>query len=172
MPSSIPTLETGRLRLRGYRLDDFPACAALWADPYVTRFIGGRPLSAEESWARLLRYAGHWWLLGFGYWVVEEKDTGAFVGELGFAQWRRELEPVIEVPEAGWVLATWAHGKGYATEGLQAALAWAGRHFAKPQTVCLIHPDNLASIRVAVKCGYRESARVTYRGQLTILFER
>ncbi len=172
MPGSIPTLETRRLTLRGYRLDDFSACAALWADPYVTRFIGGRPLSAEESWARLLRYAGHWWLMGFGYWVVEEKATGAFVGELGFAQWRREIQPTIEVPEAGWVLATAAHGKGYATEALQAALVWAGRHFPKPRTACLIHPDNLASIRVAIKCGYHESARVNYRGQLTILFER
>lgn len=172
MPSSIPTLETRRLTLRGYRLDDYAACAALWADPYVTRFIGGRPLSPEESWARLLRYAGHWWLLGFGYWVVEEKATGAFLGELGFAQWKREIQPAIEVPEAGWVLATAAHGKGYATEALQAALVWAGRHFPKPHTACLIHPDNLASIRVAQKCGYRESARVNYRGQLTVLFER
>ena len=130
MSSSIPTIETGRLLLRGYRLDDFTACAALWADPYVTRFIGGRPLSAEESWARLLRYAGHWGLLGFGYWVIEEKSSGEFVGELGFADWKREIEPAIQVPEAGWVLATEAHGKGYATEALpRAALAWAGRSF-------------------------------------------
>ncbi len=172
MPTSIPTLETGRLRLRGYRLEDFGACAALWADPYVTRYIGGRPLTAEESWARLLRYAGHWWLLGFGYWVLEEKSTGTFVGELGFAQWKRDIDPSINVPEAGWVLATAAHGKGYATEALKTALEWASHHFASPRTACLIHPENLASIRVALKCGYRETARVHYRGQPAIVLER
>lgn len=172
MPSSIPTLETGRLILRGYRLDDFPACASLWADPIVTRFIGGRPLSAEESWARLLRYAGHWCMLGFGYWLIEEKATGSFLGELGFADWKRELEPALAMPEAGWVLATAAHGKGYATEALRAALDWAGQSFPSPGTACLIHPDNLASIRVAVKCGYQELMRVSYRGQPTLLFKR
>jgi RimJ/RimL family protein N-acetyltransferase len=74
----VPVLETERLKLRGHRLDDFAPCAAMWADPLVTRHIGGIPLSAEESWTRLLRYVGHWALLGFGYWVVEEKATGNF----------------------------------------------------------------------------------------------
>ena len=172
MSPAIPTLETARLTLRGYRLDDFPSCAAMWADPEVTRFIGGRPLSAEEAWARLLRYAGHWWFLGFGYWVLEEKATGAFVGELGFAQWRRDISPPIELPEAGWVLTAASHGKGLATEALSIALEWANGHFPDPRTACLIHPDNLASIRVARKCGYNESMRLYYRGQPAILFER
>jgi RimJ/RimL family protein N-acetyltransferase len=167
MPASIPTLETKRLRLRGHGLDDFAACAALWGDAGVTRFIGGRPLTAEESWAKLLRYAGHWSLLGFGFWVVEEKASGAFVGELGFAEFKRDIAPAIDVPEAGWVLAPAAQGKGYATEALRAALDWAGR-----RTACLIHPENLASIRVAEKCGYRELRRTSYKGQPAILFQR
>src|ERR1700728_3292085 len=100
----VPVLETERLRLRGHRLDDFTACAAMWADPVVTRHIGGKPFSEEESWSRLLRYAGHWALLGFGYWVVEEKATGNFAGEIGFANYKRNLEPKLEdMPEIGWV---------------------------------------------------------------------
>ncbi len=63
----------------------------MWADPEVTRYIGGKPLTEEESWARLLRYVGHWSLLGFGYWVVEEKTTGNFIGEVGFADYKRDL---------------------------------------------------------------------------------
>lgn len=167
MSSSIPIVETARLRLRGHRLEDYPACAAMYADPVVTRFIGGRPLSSEEAWARLLRYVGHWSLLGFGLWAVEEKATSAFVGELGFAEFKRDLEPAIDVPEAAWVLATAARGKGYATEALRAALEWAGW-----RTACIIHPENLASIRVAEKCGYREVLRTTYKGQPTVLFRR
>jgi len=54
----VPVLETERLKLRGHRLDDFPACATMWADPAVTRHIGGKPLSTEESWTKFLRYFG------------------------------------------------------------------------------------------------------------------
>ena len=61
----IPILETERLKLRGHRLDDFVHCSAIWADPEVTRYIGGKPLTEEECWKKWLRYAGHWALLGF-----------------------------------------------------------------------------------------------------------
>src|ERR1700728_4453717 len=99
----VPVLETERLRLRGHRLDDFAACADMWADPIVTRHIGGQPFSEEESWTRLLRYAGHWALLGFGYWVVHEKDSQRFVGEVGFLNARREIAPSFGgTPEIGW----------------------------------------------------------------------
>jgi RimJ/RimL family protein N-acetyltransferase len=60
-----PRLETERLVLRAHRVEDFPDLAALWSDPLVTRFISGVPQTPEESWSRLLRYAGHWLLLGY-----------------------------------------------------------------------------------------------------------
>ncbi len=170
---SVPVVETERLKLRGHRLEDFAACAAMWADPEVTRYIGGRPLSREETWSRFLRYAGQWSLFGFGYWAIEEKDTGCYAGDLGFADYKRDIEPSIEgMPELGWVLASSMHGKGYATEGARAALAWGDRHFGPVQTVCLISPENTASIRVAEKCGYRELRRTTYKGNPTIVFGR
>jgi RimJ/RimL family protein N-acetyltransferase len=124
-------------------------------------------------WARLLRYVGHWAALQYGYWVVREKATGAFVGEVGFADFRREMKPSIEgLPETGWVLSPSAHGKGYATEAVRAALAWGDRAFHGKKTVCLIDPSNTASIRVADKCGYKEIARTTYKDLPTIVFER
>ncbi len=52
----------------------------MWGDSVVARYVGGKPLSEEETWTKLLRYVGHWAVLGFGYWVVEEKATGKFVG--------------------------------------------------------------------------------------------
>ncbi len=170
-----PPLDTARLTLRGHAPADFDDCLALWGDPLVTRHIGGRPLSGEEVWARLLRYAGLWALLGYGYWVVRERDTGRFVGEVGLADFRRDLVPPLDgTPEAGWVLAPSGHGRGYATEAVRAALAWydAGHAGGPGRTVCLISPENAASIRVAEKCGYREVARAVYRGEATLLFER
>lgn len=67
---SAPAIDTPRLALRAHTVDDFADCVALWANPDVTRHITGTPSTPEATWARLLRYAGHWTLLGYGYWAV------------------------------------------------------------------------------------------------------
>jgi RimJ/RimL family protein N-acetyltransferase len=169
----IPAIETPRLLLRGHRLDDFDACHSMWSDREVVRFIGGRPSTGEQTWARLLRYVGHWELLGFGFWALEERATRRFVGELGLANFRREITPSFEgIPESGWALASWAHGQGFATEGLKAALAWGDAHLPAPRTRCLIAEGNTASQRVAAKCGYVELRRQDYLGEASIIYER
>ena len=174
----VPVIETERLRLRGHKQEDFAESVAMWSDAAVTRYIGGKTLSEEEVWARLLRYVGHWAWLGFGYWLIEEKATGAFVGEMGFSDWKREMEPSLKgVPEIGWVLATRAHGKGYATEAARAAMMWGDANIrsARPslgRMVCIIHPEHTRSIRVAEKCEFKEVLRTTYHGEPTVLFAR
>jgi len=145
----------------------------MWADPVVTRHIGGRPFTGEESWSKLLRYVGHWALLDFGYWVIEEKATGGFVGEVGFADFKRDLEPSFkDIPEIGWVFASQSHGKGYATEAARAAIAWGEAHFGPCPTYCIIHPENRPSIRVVEKCGYRQTQLRVCRGQPAAVFVR
>jgi RimJ/RimL family protein N-acetyltransferase len=168
-----PQLETERLRLRGHRAEDFADCAKLWADPIVTRFFGGTPKSSEEAWARLLRYAGHWSILGFGYWVVEEKASGAYLGDVGFSDYKRMMEPSIAgIPEAGWVFMPDAHGKGFGLEAGLAIHAWGRSHFKGPRTTCIINPENIRSLRLAEKLGYRETLRTTYRNAPTVLLHR
>jgi RimJ/RimL family protein N-acetyltransferase len=168
----IPILETERLRMRGHALADFDASAAMWADPDVTRFIGGKPSTREESWGRFQRYHGHWSLLRHGFWLIEERQTGRFVGEGGFGSFKREIEPPLQAPEQGWALAPWAHGRGYASEAIAAMLAWGEAHFARGDFVCMIAPQNAPSIRVAEKAGYREYAQTTYKGEPTLLLRR
>lgn len=169
----IPTIETQRLRLRGHTVKDAEASAALWADETVTRFIGGRPHTEEESWARLLRYIGHWSLMGYGYWLVEEKKTGAFVGEMGLADYRREIDPPLgDAPEIGWVLAPAHQGQGYATEAVQAILEWAASELDAEVVVALIHPDNEASLKIAERFGFEERVRTNFRDKPAIIFEK
>lgn len=168
----VPSLETERLRFRGHFLDDFVSCALMWGDPKVTRHILERPLTKEEAWARFLRYVGHWAALGFGYWVIIEKQTGDLIGEAGFADYKRDLQPSLNgLPEIGCVLASRAHGKGFATEAVRAIAAWGDAQFETP-TACIIAPENTASLRVAAKCGYREATRTMYHGRQAVMFFR
>jgi RimJ/RimL family protein N-acetyltransferase len=168
-----PVLETERLRLRGHRVDDLPQCAAMWTEEGVTRFIGGNPLTAEETWLRMLRHAGHWSLLGFGYWVVEDKTTGQFLGEAGLAEFRREIEPsIVGTPEAGWVFTGASHGNGYASEAMRAILAWGKTRFGNDRSVCLIDPENTSSLRLAERLGFKEEVRTTFRDHATIILGR
>jgi RimJ/RimL family protein N-acetyltransferase len=170
----IPELHTERLQMRGPTHEDFSDSASMWGNPEVTLHIGGKPSTHEESWWRLLRNIGHWAVMGFGYWVVREKATGRFVGEVGLADLQRTIEPSFAgAPEMGWVLAPSAHGKGYATEAVQAALGWARTRFgAEQRLVCLIDPGNTASLRVAEKAGFVEHARTLYHGEPVIQLER
>jgi len=166
-------IETERLRLRPHVAGDFAASWAMWSDPLVYRHILPAPSTEQQAWSRILGYAGHWALADFGYWAVEERSTGAFVGEIGFADFKRDITPSIRgLPEMGWVLAAAHHGKGYATEGVRAALSWADRHLAAARTVCLIGPENAASIHVAEKAGYVQTHRTTFNNAPTLMFER
>lgn len=167
-----PTIKTERVLLDHHHPEDWEESAAMWADPDVVRHIGGRASSREESWARLLRYAGMWPLLGFGYWCLRERRTGRFVGELGFADFKRDISPALgDAPEAGWALASWAHGQGFAREALTAALSWADANIGQ-RTVCMIDDGNVASINLARSCGYLPVQPASYRQTPTRIYAR
>jgi RimJ/RimL family protein N-acetyltransferase len=134
------------------------------------RHISGKPATREEAWMRLLRYGGLWSIIGYGFWAVRERDTGRFVGEVGLADFHRDIDWGAD-PECGWVLAPWAQGRGYATEAVTAALDWRDRHLPGARTVCMISEDNPASLRVAGKCGFRFVRDADYHGPVK-LFER
>ena len=168
-----PILTTGRLLLRGHTRDDFDAVHALWSDPIVVEHISGEPSTSSESWARLLRYVGHWCVVGYGYWVVEDRQTGRFLGEVGLADYRRDVEPSFEgKPEAGWVMAPHAHGRGIAREAVRAALGWADANLAAERTVCMIAPEHAASYRLARDVGFEEAGSANYAGETVAIFER
>lgn len=168
---AAPTLTTERLVLRAHTAEDFPACCTLWADPGVTRFIGGRPSTPEEVWRRIIGYAGIWQLKGYGFFLATDRETGALVGEFGIADFHRDINPPLgDTPEAGWAMLPQYHGRGLAHEALSAVLAWADQR--TPRTVCMIDPTNAPSLKLSEKLGYIEYARTTYKDHPIILLER
>jgi RimJ/RimL family protein N-acetyltransferase len=167
-----PTLETTRLILRPFRVEDFDAVAAYWGDPAVAQWTrGGQPISRSQAWLRLIEHPGHWALMGYGFWAVEEKSSGTMIGEVGFIDLKRDYDPAVnDVPEIGWVLSPHAQGKGYATEATKACLPWGREHLGPIRVIAAVNADNRASIRVAEKCGFRECLRRQYeRGEAVFL---
>ncbi|MBU6297587.1 MAG: GNAT family N-acetyltransferase [Alphaproteobacteria bacterium] len=171
---NIPVVETARLLLRPFRLEDFERLAAMWADPAVVRHMGdGTTRSEETAWSGFLRGAGQWAMRGFGPWAIEEKAGGALIGNIGYIDRKRDRGPEYEdVLEIGWMLAPASWGKGYATEALQAALRWGRMHFGPVRVIALTAPENIASMRVAQKCGFAEQARILSLGRPRVVLGR
>ena len=172
MGVDIPVLETERLILRGRRLEDFPAFLANWQDAEMIRHIT-KPLTEEEAWSKFCRMEGFWAHKGYGFWAVEEKASGAFIGEAGVADFKRNLDEAFKSPfECGWNLSGHAQGKGFAFEAMSAALAWADDKFPGQAFSCMIDAVNAPSIRLASKLGFKERGRTEYHGAAVNVYER
>jgi RimJ/RimL family protein N-acetyltransferase len=169
----VPTIETPRLRLRAVAAGDLDAHAAMLGDPEFVRFLGGHAHSREEAWRRMLAGPGLWALLGYGYWSIERRADRAYLGTIGFADFKRDMAPSIEgFPEMGWLLAPASQGQGLATEAVLAALGWADEALAGEEIVAIIDHGNAASIRVAEKSGFSVREEARYRNAPILLFRR
>ena len=160
----IPILETDRLRLRSFRTSDIDDYAALNADPEVMHHMGG-PWDRSRSWRHMAFLVGHWRFLGFGTWAVTEKETGEFLGRIGFSE--PEGWPGCEL---AWALGRRWWGFGYATEGARAALDHAFTVLHKDRVISLIHSENHASLRVAERLGQRLQGRIDHHGREMLCF--
>lgn len=135
--------------------------------------MGGLAPSREDAWHRLLRYAGHWSLLGFGMFAVCERATNQFIGEVGLADFQRGLGDDFDgVAEAAWVFTRRSHGKGFALEAMTAALKWFDEQAFSSRSVCMIEPRNTASIRLAEKLGFTCYGQKCYRRHDVNKYER
>ena len=158
----IPILETERLRLRPLRRSDIDDYAAMYADPEVVRYMAGAggPWDRGRAWRHLAFLIGHWQLGGCGEWAVELKESGAFVGVVGFCEpagW-----PGFEL--AGTLARRW-WGNGYATEAARTALDHAFTVWQKERVISLVNPENCASIRVVERLGQTLQGRTDLFGR-------
>lgn len=147
---AAPELETERLRFRQFRLDDFPTYEQWCARMEIMRYLGGKTFDRIHAFRHLSYLIGHWHFLGYGYYAVEEKATGALVGRVGFTN-----QPGWPAFELGWTIIPERQGRGYATEAARMLLDYAFTALDQPRVVSLIHPDNAPSRRVAEKLGQR-----------------
>lgn len=162
--TDAPVITTDRLVLRGFALEDFERCFAITDDPEVYRHIGGVPLSRAAKWEKFLRAPAFWRLLGYGFWLAEERASGQVIGEIGYGEFRRAIEPPLrDMPEMGWIFAREAHGRGLAAEALAAALRWGDAAMPGP-VQCVIATGNEGSLRLAARNDFVERRRAAWPG--------
>jgi RimJ/RimL family protein N-acetyltransferase len=155
-------LETERLRLRRFTMDDVDAILALDSDPEVMRYIsGGRPTPREDietdylpAWLSYYERSA-----GFGFWAAEVKSTGEFIGWFHF---RSPPNHTPEDVELGYRLRRSAWGKGYATEASRALIDKGFRELGVKRVFAFTMLVNLASRRVMEKAGLK-FVRVVHR---------
>lgn len=165
-----PVLETDRLRLRRYRLDDLDALFEVIGDAHTMRFYPrrfGRDDARDWITRNLERYERD----GFGLWAMELKATGEFVGNCGPAV--QEVEGRREV-ELGWHIHRRHWGRGLAPEAAAACRDDAFGRMGLSRLIALVRPENLPSARVAEKIGMRVERTAEFRGlpHLVYVLER
>ena len=149
----IKELESPRLLLRPWRDTDLPEFTAMCADPQVMRYFPAH-LSRLESAALIGRMRGHFAEHGYGFWALQRKDCGEFIGFTGLANvsFAAAFTPAVEI---GWRLAREHWGLGYASEAAWAALRCGFDRLALDQVVSFTSQSNLPSQKVMQAIGMR-----------------
>lgn len=177
MPMVAPRLETPRLVMRAWAPADVAPYAATIADPEVMRHMGAgwryrlkrgiadtiATVSDVEARRDIRQLERHWGRHGCGEWALEERDTGEFVGRLGFkhhADFRVDSSQV----EIGWLLARRFWGRGHATEAGAAALAAGFEQLGLERVVSITTPANRRSVGVMHNLGMTETGHTRWHG--------
>jgi ribosomal-protein-alanine N-acetyltransferase len=152
--TSIPEIETGRLRLRAFAPDDLDDLYMVFGDAEVMKYIsGGKPRTRDATRVGMLRTIEGWRERGFGLWAVVEKDSGKVIGYCGliFLDGTTEVEVAYGMAKSSW-------GKGFATEAARASLKFGFEELKLEKIVAVVNPENISSQRVL------EKLRMKYTG--------
>ena len=153
-------LETARLRLRRFTLDDADALEAVLGDPVAMQYYPAAfDRKGVEEWIE--RNIGRYQRDGHGLWAMVLKDSGELIGDCGCTLQKVEGTNHVEV---GYHVRRDLWGNGYATEAAQACMQYAFIRLGVDRVISLIRPGNLQSIRVAEKNGLTCEKIIFWRG--------
>ena len=158
---------TERLRLRPFTDEDVEALHEMWSDPEVGPWVGGKHTDPGESVEELGEHLRHQRQHGFGFWAVEERESGRLVGEVGLMLFEGRGPEI----ETGWCFTRDTWGLGYAKEAAAKWLEVAFGELGFSRVIAVILPGNERSIRLAEALGMRRAGRREAYGHEHVLFE-
>jgi RimJ/RimL family protein N-acetyltransferase len=154
-------IDTGRLILRRFTLDDLRPFYDLCSRPEIIRYAQSTPLASLED-ARAMMHAApfhDYETYGFGRFACVWKDSGAVIGFSGV-----KYVPEIGETELGYRFMPEFWGMGLATEAGRASIEFAGSDLGLRRLVAMVHPENLASANVLIKLGFAVERQLRYSG--------
>ena len=156
----LPELETERLSLRRFRLEDAPSIVELLNQPSFIENIGDRGVRNLDDAHRYLREGpmAMYGRYGFGLWRASRRSDDAFVGMCGLL--KRDILPDVDV---GYAFLPEHWGQGYAFEAVNATIELGARKFGLERIIGVVSDHNAASIRVLEKAGLRFERMVAMR---------
>ncbi|MCQ4331816.1 GNAT family N-acetyltransferase [Stutzerimonas stutzeri] len=150
-------LDSLRLRLRGWRDDDLDPLTEMCADPRVMRYFPAL-LSRDDCAAAMARCRMHFARHGFGFWALERKDDGRFIGLTGLA-WSRLDLPFCPAVEIAWRLVRDQWRQGLGREAAQASLACAFERLQLQEVVAYTAAINEPSRQLMSALGMQHEAQ-------------
>jgi ribosomal-protein-alanine N-acetyltransferase len=167
MRMQIPTLTTPRLLLRPFTLADLHPLFVILQEPDIFKYFprtSPPPLEKVERIIneQLVQYGQY----GFGQWAVELHEIPGLIGWCGLNHL-----PETDEDEVAYLLSQSVRGQGYATEGAKASLEFGFEKSGLKRIIALVHPENIASRRVAEKIGMTLLDHKVYWGMECLRFE-
>ncbi|MGC4378346.1 GNAT family N-acetyltransferase [Fictibacillus sp. Mic-4] len=159
-------LTTERLQLRKMRNDDVNHLMEIFSDPEAMKYYPSTKSEKEAlEWVNwtLDNYRNY----GVGLWIVEDKQTGEFLGQCGMVL--QKIDRAVEM-EIGYLFARRAWGKGFATEAALACKKYGFETLKLPKLVSLIDPDNSPSIKVAERIDMTVEKRIHKWGKDVLVY--
>ncbi|MDH4110549.1 MAG: GNAT family N-acetyltransferase [Gammaproteobacteria bacterium] len=154
-------IDTGRLILRRFTLDDLQAFYQLCSRPEIIRYAQSTPLASLEE-ARAMMHAApfhDYATYGYGRFACTWKESGEVIGFSGL-----KYVPEIGDTELGYRFLPEFWGLGLATEAGRASIEFARSDLDLVRLVAMVHPDNVASANVVTKLGFAVEKQLRYSG--------
>ena len=160
-------IETARLIIRPFKLNDIEAAYKMNLDAEVSKFTGdGGIVSKKEIERRIVEdVLGDYKKHGFGRLAVELKGENKFIGFTGL-KYLSDLEEV----DLGFRFMKKYWGKGIATESAEASIKFGFENLGLNKIIGLVLPENIASIRVLEKSGFEYEKEIIEEMQKAKLY--
>ncbi|KAA3596215.1 MAG: N-acetyltransferase [Calditrichaeota bacterium] len=147
-------VETDRLFIRTFSLQNIPDYAKIVADSEVVRFLGnGKTQTYKEAQDYILNCIKNYSELGWSRFAVETKETSELIGFCGFANYNNEID-------FGWRYSPKFWNQGFGTEAAKAVLEMGINKFKFPRIVSIAYPQNIGSIRIIEKIGMQFERKI------------